>query len=323
MVNLLSKNLVLIAALASFTAQAQDCPSITQPDQRLACFDQQQTHQRQQDSLLSEHWELDNDLGEFLFRAYKPVYFLPIHWSRSLNTLPQTPNPATSVNQPLSLDSTEASFQLSFKTKLANNLWRDNGDLWLGYTQQSHWQIYNGAESRPFRETNHEPELLFVWRTDYQLLGYSGRMLSLSFNHQSNGREEPLSRSWNRVIATVGFDRPDWAVLLRPWYRLPEASAVEDENADIEDYLGRGEVMIVHRRGNTHQISARLRHSLKTGNDSHGSLNLNWSYPCFDRLRCHAKLFHGYAESLIDYNHSNTSVGLGISLLEWLSPPQQ
>jgi phospholipase A1 len=318
-------------------AAQKPCWNIGDATKRLDCYDQQDKKLRSrsaspdeidwaltttksvedQYSLLNDRWELESDLGEFIFRAYKPVYFLPVFYTSDPNYLPRTDNPLTTLNEPLDLDHTEAKFQLSFKTKLADNLIADNGDLWLGYTQTSRWQIYNGKNSRAFRETNHEPEFMFVWRTDYSLGNYRGRLLSLSLNHQSNGQTEPESRSWNRLILTVGFDRPDWVLLLRPWYRIPEVSSDKDENPKILDYIGRGELIIVHRRKDSHQIAAQIRHSLKDGEDSHGSFRLNWSYPCFDRLRCHAEIFTGYGESLIDFNHRNTAVGLGVALLEW------
>jgi len=279
-------------------------------------WDRSTTSMNKADSLLLERWELDSDPGEFIFRPYRPVYFFPVFYTDKLNLLPTTGNPDTSLTQPLEFDHNEAKFQLSFKTKLVNDLFDDNGDLWLAYTQTSRWQVYSEAESRPFRETNHEPEFILAWRTDYQLLGYTGRLLSLRFNHQSNGREEPLSRSWNRAIVTVGLERDDWVILFSPWWRVPESTS-QDENPDIENYVGRAELQVVHRRHNSLQLSARLRHSLKSGDDSRGSVQLDWSYACFDRLRCHAQLFHGYGESLIDYNHRSTALGLGVNLLEW------
>ncbi|MBM7093521.1 phospholipase A, partial [Streptomyces sp. S12] len=145
-------------------------------------------------------------LGVFNFRAYKPVYLLPVFWNNDPNTLPHSPNPRNTVTEPQSLDSVEAKFQISFKTKAAENLFGDNGDLWMGYTQSSRWQVYNGENSRPFRETNYEPEVLLVFRNNYRIGDWKGRMFAVGLNHQSNGRADPLSRSWNRVMFNVGLD---------------------------------------------------------------------------------------------------------------------
>jgi len=335
LLKLFSALFLLLLTSPDLLAQAA-CQEIKKDRDRLSCYDalgssdteksatdtQPETglfklHSDVKGSLLTGRWELDYDLDNFIIRPYKPVYFSPIFYSSNVNRLPQTPNPRTSLTEALNYDHLESKIQLSFKTKLGNDLLGSNIDLWLGYTQSSYWQIYNSQESRPFRETNHEPEFIFVLPTNYSLLGYQGQLLSLSLNHQSNGQDEPLSRSWNRLILSVGFDRPDWAILFRPWWRIPEASDDEDENPGILDYVGRAELLVVHRRGNSHQIATQIRHSMKGGEDSHGSINLNWSYPCFDRLRCHAEIFLGYGESLIDYNHKVTTIGLGVALLEW------
>ena len=267
-------------------------------------------------SLLDSRWELakGSKLGTFNFRAYKPVYLLPAFWSSDQNELPHSPNPRNTLAEPMDLDAIEAKFQISFKTKAWENLFGDNGDIWMGYTQSSRWQVYNGEASRPFRETNYEPEVLLVFRNNYSIGGWKGRMAAVGINHQSNGRPDPLSRSWNRVMFNVGLDREDWAVTFRPWIRISDGN--DDDNPDIEDYMGRGDVTIVHTIGG-HELSLMARHSLRGGDRSHGALGFDWGFPIHNTLRGHVQVFDGYGESLIDYNHRSTYIGLGISLLEW------
>ncbi len=268
-------------------------------------------------SLLDSRWELakDSKLGTFNFRAYKPVYLLPLFWSSDTNELPRSSNPTRVPPQPLSLDPVETKFQISFKTKIAENLFGDNGDLWAAYTQSSRWQVFNSDESRPFRETNYEPEVLLVFRNNYSLGGWHGRMFGLGINHQSNGRADPVSRSWNRVIAQVGLDREDWALTLRPWWRIPDGSRA-DENPGIQDYIGRGDITLV-RRWNEHEFALMARHSLRTGAASRGAVQFDWGFPVSRTLRGHVQAFDGYGESLIDYDHRAWYLGVGVSLLEW------
>ena len=268
-------------------------------------------------SLLDKRWELspDSKLGTWNIRAYKPVYLLPVFWSSKKNEFPESPNVKNTVTKDQNLKSTEAKFQISLKTKAVENLFGDNGDVWLGYTQSSRWQVYNEDESRPFRETNYEPEASLMFRTNYELFGLSGRLLGITLNHQSNGRSDPLSRSWNRAILNVGFERENFALMIRPWYRFDE-DAKDDNNPDIKDYVGRGDITAFYRK-NDHDFSLMLRHSLKGGDDSHGAVQFDWSFPIRGKLRGQFQLFDGYGESLIDYNHRATYVGLGVSLLNW------
>lgn len=268
-------------------------------------------------SLLDSRWELakDSKLGTFQLRAYKPVYLFPAFWTSRKNTLPQSPNPANTVTTPQVLDSTELKFQLSFKTKVWENVFGDNGDLWVGYTQNSRWQAYNARDSRPFRETNYEPEAMLVFRNSYRIGDWHGRMTAIGLDHQSNGRSDPLSRSWNRVILNIGLDRDHWAVVLRPWYRVPENRS-DDNNPDMADYMGRMDATVIWNH-NGHEVALMGRHSLRGGDRSHGAVQLDWGFPISNLLRGHIQVFDGYGESMIDYNHRATYVGVGVSLLEW------
>ena len=269
-------------------------------------------------SLLDQRWELakDSKLGVWNLRAYQPVYLLPAFWTTDKNERPISPNPdnTVSVDDQQHLKSMESKFQISFKTKAMENIFGENGDLWLGYTQSSRWQVYNEDESRPFRETNYEPEASLILRTNYEFLGMNWRMLGLTFNHQSNGRSDPLSRSWNRIMLNIGLERDNFALMLRPWYRIPESKG-SDNNADIEDYIGHGDITAFYR-WKEHDFSLLLRHGFDDLNNR-GSAQFDWAFPIKGKLRGHFQLFDGYGESLIDYNHRATYVGLGVSLMNW------
>lgn len=268
-------------------------------------------------SLLDSRWELSRKakLGTFGLRAYKPIYLLPVVHSDAPNLFPSSPSPDHTVDVAENQEAIEAKFQLSFKTKIWQGVVGRRGDLWFGYTQSSRWQVYNADASRPFRETNYEPEAMLVFHTRYRLLGFDGRLLGVSLDHLSNGKGNPYSRSWNRIIGMVGLERGPWTVVARPWWRVPEA-AKDDDNPDIADYYGRGDLLVV-RRARGHEMSLLLRHSLRGGERSHGAAELGWVFPIHRDLKGYLQVFHGYGESLIDYNARSTRVGLGVSLLEW------
>lgn len=268
-------------------------------------------------SLFDERWDLDGrHPGELFFpRAYKPVYVLPLTWTDRVNTAPMSPSPGHTLLQPMVLRPVEVKYQLSLKAKLWDGVLGTPLRLWGGYTQSSRWQVFNGKESRPFRETDYEPELILAWPLERQLLGWRLRQLSLSLNHQSNGRSLPLSRSWNRVIGEAALERGDWTLQLRPWWRLKERPT-DDDNPDIEDHVGRGEVLLTGKLGRS-TVAVQLRHSLRAGRRAHGSAQLEWSYPIDGALHGYAQWFSGDGESLIDYNHRQNKLGIGLSIVDW------
>jgi phospholipase A1 len=318
----------------------ETCRALREEKQRLACYDEifgapegaliEQTPNPQAAaaappeparpaSLLDQRWELSpgEKQGSFRVAPHKPVYIVAYHSSRA-NETPSSPSEDHSVVESLGLQDTETKFQISLKTKLWENIIGDYSDLWFGYTQSSRWQVFNGSLSRPFRETDYEPEVLLNFRTHPKLpWGWDWRMTGVSLTPASNGRNLPLSRSGNRVIAQFGFDRPGWTVMVRPWWRIHE-DPESDDNPDIEDFMGRGELLVTRDWGG-HEISASFRHSLRGGARSHSGLELNWAFPIHGELKGYLQYFNGYGESLIDYNHSANYFGIGVSLIEWYS----
>lgn len=268
-----------------------------------------------QASTMAQRWELnsENYKGLFLITPYKPVYFTAGRYSTNPNTKPTSENPLYTLPFRVNYNNYEAKFQFSFKTKIARGLFWNNGDLWVAYTQKAHWQLYNQKLSRPFRELNYEPEVILNFATNYKLLGLHGSMLGIIFNHQSNGRTLPLSRSWNRVILQAGFETKNWQVILRPWIRLKDEV---DENPAITDYTGRGEAVIVFNKGK-HQLSSVMAHSLNFKNGGRGSIQLNWVFPVINNLRGQLQVFEGYGETLQDYNHRQSTIGLAVQFVDW------
>lgn len=259
------------------------------------------------DRRMEQEWELRDN--PFVITPHRPSYVLPASYNSRINT---TPYETTDPN--LAAEHNEIKFQFSFKVPLVKGLLFGEGFLSFGYTQQSYWQAYNGNYSSPFRETNHEPEIMVTYPVSYQALGLEGRLLELSFNHQSNGRTEPLSRSWNRIMLDILLEKDDFYVSLKPWVRIPERNE-SDDNPDIEDYLGNFELraLWLHR---DHSFGLMLRNNLQ--NDNRGAVQLDYTFPIKHRLNGYVQLFNGYGESLIDYNHYSNRIGFGIMLTNWL-----
>src|SRR5437763_13415608 len=104
---------------------------------------------------------------------------------------------------------------VSLRTKVAQGLLAYRGDgmdsLWFAYSQLSYWQLFTPELSRPFRNTDHEPEVLYVAPIQSALPGeWRLRMGGLGIVHQSNGQSLPLSRSWNRVYLLAGAEKDNF-----------------------------------------------------------------------------------------------------------------
>lgn len=259
------------------------------------------------DRRMELEWALHNN--PFSIIPYRPSYLLPLAYNANPNE-----QPYTDAGSDLLPEDNEVKFQFSFRVPLVEGVFFGKGFLSFGYTQQSYWQAYNGRSSSPFRENNYEPELIFAFPIDEKALGMRWRLAGLSFNHQSNGRSDPLSRSWNRVMLELIAERGNFYASLKPWWRIPESRS-DDDNRDIEKYLGNFELRMLQKYEN-HTFGVMLRNNLQSEN--RGAIQLDYTFPIGDRLRGYLQIFNGYGESLIDYDHYNNRIGIGIMLTNWL-----
>lgn len=274
-------------------------------------------------SYLTRAWNLDDKairdqskMGRLL--PHRQSYLL-VRKTGNVNNRPASPAVSGTLT-PYDFDALETKFQLSFKADIGSQknidfLGLKTLRLWGAYTQQSNWQMFNTRNSSPFRETNYEPELIATFGTGRA----SGlKLVNLGLSHQSNGQNLPESRSWNRLYLQGGWEWGNTSVMARGWWRVPE-NAVKDENPDILNYVGRADLVARWEPEDKSQaVSVLLRNNLDLPKNR-GFMQVDWSLPVAlgNSARLHAQLTSGFGESLIDYNHRQTTLGFGFSFREW------
>jgi phospholipase A1 len=249
------------------------------------------------------------------FVGHRPMYILPFSYMKNANRTPESPRLGT-ASYDYGIDNQEAKYQISFKVPLLTGWLDDRTTLWFGYTQKSFWQVYNTEDSAPFRETNFESEIFVRYAASYDIGPGTLSAVTLGFNHESNGQSEPRSRSWNRIVGSAAYSYDRWLFMVQPWYRLPESDS-EDDNADIERYLGHANYMAIYKWTEDRTLSLKLMNNLRS-EDNKTSVELGYSFPLGDTIKGYVHYYNGYGESLIDYNERIQRIGIGVMLNDWL-----
>jgi phospholipase A1 len=251
--------------------------------------------------------------------AHKRNYVLPLTYADQPNN---DVFEAGSSDFGQDLDNLEIQFQLSLKAPIAEGLFIDQDALFFGFTVRAFWQAYNQEISAPFRETNYEPEIYWATPVPWEIFGGDASFVAIGLSHQSNGRSQLFSRSWNRLYAGVAWERWRYVFALKAWWRIPEDEKDDpldpdgDDNPDIEDYLGNFEFTVAYRKFD-HEVAVMLRNNLDS-EDNRGAIQIDWTFPMHRRFRGYVQFFNGYGESLIDYDAHIERIGVGILLSDLL-----
>lgn len=318
-------------ALAQATPSLAECAAIESDGARLACYDRAAGRAsapppgekpaaapaaaapaagalRASPSLIDAAWGFDAGSSPYLIDTYHQNYLLFARYTDHVNTAPYQALFQAAGKQE-TIDDTEAKFQLSFKMRVWTTEDRRWG-VWAAYTQQNQWQVYNSDISRPFRETNYMPEVFVSYRPGLEAGGFRWNLLNFGYNHQSNGRTDILSRSWDRLFAEFGVERGNLALLAKVWYRIKEDSD-KDDNPDITDYYGYGSLTAIYK-WRDHSFALMGRGNLSKGK---GAAQLTWMSPrLLGPIRAYVQGFTGYGESMIDYNWNQSTIGVGIAI---------
>lgn len=253
----------------------------------------------------------------YVLTPHKMNYILPYSVVDEMNTDAYKDIPGWREN----LNNAEAKFQISIKIPLlTKNLFREGDQIFFAFTLMSWWQIYADKISKPFRETNYQPEFFYFTPINFHPFGGNSALV-VGGEHQSNGRSQLLSRSWNRVYVNYLYEKRNFALSFRPWYRIPEheksspASEQGDDNPDILDYMGHFELGMVYKYSNDFEFSFKGRNNLATHK---GFVEVGATFPLWGKLKGYVQLSSGYGESLIDYNMNQQRIGIGIALTKIL-----
>lgn len=258
-------------------------------------------------TLLERQVQTQNEAAAYpnLINLYNPSYLLPYYVTKNpyyAIYFHETPN-----NQIVKEEELKAYF--SFVVPLVRHVYKEKPlSLNVAYSQLMYWQVY--AKSQYFRETNYEPEL-FV---ENHFSRYFAAQIGI--NHQSNGRGGYLERSWNRAYLQLKFTGHRWLVQLRGWTLVGEAYSSKLHNPDIAWYLGH-ENLVLSRQWGQLKTSLELQ-NLESGL-KRGYVQATFSFPILKNMALYAQFFNGYGQSLIEYNHKTTGLGIGVSLNDWIN----
>ncbi len=219
-------------------------------------------------------------------------------------------------------DKPAAKFQFSFKYRV----WGSGRNpampaepahgIYFGYTQRSLWDIT--AYSSPFYDTSYMPELMYQYRPPpTSRSGWRWYGFQASVQHESNGKDEPDSRSMNLVYfkPTVGYVTPNgWQLIFTPkvFYYIDNLS----DNPDLPRYRGYGEYTLTILKSN---IALSLLGRIGSRADR-GSIQADLSVPV--RMSTGGfgtflviQYFDGYGESLLDYRSKSRTIRAGVALV--------
>lgn len=198
-------------------------------------------------------------------------------------------------------DKEELKYQLSLKFTL---FYIGTSYFAAAYSQKSFWQVYDEEGSRPFRETNYNPEIFF--RSGNPL-----NYIDLGYEHESNGREEPESRSWDRVFLRAQYSSRSFKLGLKWWVivedeKYPDLHSERDD--PIQDYYGNAEIDLGIMVGGT-ILKTLGRYNYQTYN---GYVEAKLLWRLAGQMYWGAFYTKGYGDNLRSYNIDNESVGIGI-----------
>ena len=242
-----------------------------------------QIHKNHQNSQNSQENELFWGIA-----AHQNNYFLPIAYSSYKG----------------SHKDITSEFSISLKKLIASDIIGLNEDYYFAYTQLSWWDIY--ADSSPFYENNYQPEIYTQIPVDF----YNFNHIRLGFLHDSNGKGELESRSWNRIYSSFELDFGKLSLTPRLWLRLPDN---KDDNPAIVKYNGIIDLTAYYKLPSGSFIQSIFSNNLRFDKENKSSFELRYLHYIGDGFYIYLSGFSGYGYELVYYKKYQNRIGIGIA----------
>ncbi len=199
----------------------------------------------------------------------------------------------------------DAKFEVAFKQRLDNVALPFGVFPFLAYRQKAFWDIY--LESSPFRELNYNPSVGFV-----KLFANEKGITDgfwVAFEHESNGRDEENSRSWNFFSLT--YFRAlgkQWQLMSKVWLPIGKMNG----NENITSYRGYFSVGASYRPVKNTFIDVHIQPAFKDKLTGFVKLALSFKIAKHRNQYLYIQYFGGYSEDLINYNEVSNNLRIGI-----------
>lgn len=211
------------------------------------------------------------------------------------------------LDKSINRKSADAFFQFSIRHRVTRSILPFNSFLYITYSQKSFWDIYD--ESSPFRDTNYNPGIAigrYVIK-DNKLKG----AVALSIEHESNGKADADSRSWNYINLSAKYFY-NMRTSFKAQVYLPYIDG--ENNKSLLKYKGYGILSInaIDKR-NLWWFSLDLMPRNKVINPNvHASISYKVSKNSNQYLTL--DFYSGYAEGLLNYKKYSNQIRVGFTI---------
>ncbi len=201
---------------------------------------------------------------------------------------------------------TNIKFQISIAQKLTKSTLPWGTYLYLYYTQKVFWNVLEN--SMPMTDLNFNPGIGLA-KPIFIKDRFIGKV-SLTLEHESNGRDSIWSRSWNKVTlgGSVMID-PNLTIYGKFWIPIIDG----ENNRDILKYCGIYQVGWSYRSPNQ-KFSCSLSLVKRLGNVFNFNTTFEVAYRWSRKSNQYlfAQYYNGYGEGLLDYKKFHSQLRIGI-----------